>query len=188
MEISLIRHGRSLLSENDRITINDFRSWIEKYDSSGVNEEAAYPPETIKRAADAKVVITSDLKRSVESARLLNPEAKIISDPLFRETELPVCSTELFQLRLRPGIWAVILRLVWFSGYSRKCESLKEAKLRAEKAAKKLIDSSIEYGPIVLVGHGFMNILIAKELKKKGWKGRRKTASEHWGCTTYFFA
>ena len=185
MEISLIRHGKSQLTENDKITFAEFKNWIEKYDFNGVFEESIYPVVTVEKVAAAKVVVTSDLKRSVVSARLLNPKTKLISDPIFRETELPVNPTILYKVKLKPNTWAVILRLLWFSGYSHKCESLSDAKLRSKKAALQLIDYANEHKSIVLVGHGFFNMLIAKELKKSGWKGKRKAGAKHWNCTTY---
>ena len=185
MEISLIRHGKSQLTENDTITCLEFKKWVEMYDCNGVFEVSKYTSETLEIIATAKIVITSDLKRSVESAKLLNPEAKTIPDPLFRETELPTRSMKLFDLKLRPSIWAVILRLLWFSGYSNECESLSNAKIRAKKASQQLIDYADEYKSVVLVGHGFFNMLIATELQKKGWKGKRKTGAKHWNCTTY---
>lgn len=185
MEISLIRHGRSQLTENDQITFEKFKNWVEKYDFNGVFEESIYPVLTLEKVAAAKVVVTSDLKRSIVSARLLKPKTKIISDPIFRETELPVKPGILFKVKLKPNTWAVILRLLWFSGYSNECESLSQAKLRAKKAAQQLIGYATEHKSIVLVGHGFFNMLIAKELKRMGWKGKRKAGAKHWNCTTY---
>ncbi|MDV2684041.1 histidine phosphatase family protein [Alkalihalophilus lindianensis] len=185
MEISLIRHGKSQLTENDKITFADFKKWVEKYDLNGVFEESAYPEVTIEKVATAKVVVTSHLKRSIVSANLLNPNTKTISDPLFRETELPAKPTILFNVKLKPNNWAVFLRLLWFSGYSNKCESLSQAKLRAKKASQQLIGYANEHKSIVLIGHGFFNMLIAKELKKMGWKGKRNAGAKHWNCTTY---
>lgn len=80
-----------------------------------------------------------------------------------------------------------ILRCLWFSGYSDRCESLNNAKQRAKKAAEKLVDYAQEHQSVAFVGHGFINLLIAKELQKSGWKGKRKTGSKHWNCTTYYF-
>ncbi|KGM45695.1 histidine phosphatase family protein [Neobacillus niacini] len=185
MEISLIRHGKSLLTENDKITCLEFNKWVEKYDYNGVFEESAYPTATLEKVATANIVITSDLKRAVESARLLKPITKIISDPLFRETELPSNSSQLFNVKLKPSIWAIVLRILWFSGYSYQCESLNKAKFRANKASQQLIDYANEYKSVVLVGHGFFNMLIAKELQKKGWKGIRKRDAKHWDCMTF---
>lgn len=38
MEISLIRHGKSQLTENEKITCIGLRRWVEKYDYNGVHE------------------------------------------------------------------------------------------------------------------------------------------------------
>jgi broad specificity phosphatase PhoE len=186
MEISLIRHGKSKSTENNRITCQAFIDWVKKYDHNGVFEENSYPEETLNKIAAANIVITSDLKRSVESAKLLNPNIKAISVPLFRETELPTI-TKLWGVKLKPRIWALILRCLCFGGYSRGCESLSNAKGRAKKASELLVKYAQEHTSVVLIGHGFFNMLIAEELQKTGWKGKRKTSSTHWNCTTYSF-
>jgi broad specificity phosphatase PhoE len=185
MEISLVRHGRSQLIENDKLTCLDFKMWVEKYDNNGVFEESIFPSVTTEKIANTKIVITSDLKRSFQSAKLLNPKVKIKPDPLFRETELPGCTMKLLDIKLKPSKWAIILRLMWFCGYSYNCESVSDAKLRANKASQQLISYAEEFNSVVLVGHGFFNMLIAKELQKKGWKGKRKSVAKHWNCTTY---
>jgi broad specificity phosphatase PhoE len=186
MEISLIRHGKSLCIENKRIPCSEFKHWIGEYDFNGVFEEDSYPMETLEKIKKANVVITSDLKRSLESAKLLNSNLKTVSLPLFRETELPIPLRK-WTLTLQPNIWAIILRCLWLIGYSRECESFANAKLRAEKASELLIEYAQKHTSVVLVGHGFFNMLIAKELQKKGWKGKRKTNSKHWNCTSYSY-
>ena len=185
MEISLIRHGKSTCSKINRISCKEFGIWVEKYDYSGVFEEDSNPTVTLKKAATANIVLSSELKRSIDSANLLNPNLKAISDPLFRETELPIPLTNLWGIKLNSCIWAVILRCLWFSGYSRGCESLSNAIDRAKKASELLVKYAQEHTSVALVGHGFFNMLIAKELQKTGWKGKRKTSSKHWSCTTY---
>ncbi|WP_342429700.1 histidine phosphatase family protein [Neobacillus sp. FSL H8-0543] len=185
MEISLIRHGKSKLTENEKITCIEFKKWVEKYNNNGVFKESSYPAVALKKVAASNIVFTSDLQRSVESARLLNPGTKIISDRIFREIELPSNPTKLVGIKLKASIWAVILRVFWFSGYSNECESFSQAKLRASKASQQLIGYADVHKKIVLVGHGFFNMLIAKELQKLGWKGKRKPGAKHWSCTTY---
>lgn len=185
MEISLIRHGKSRWIDNSRITCQEFKIWVDKYDNNGVFEENYFPAVTLKIISTANIVITSDLQRSVESANLLNPNLKAISLSLYRETELPTPLTKLRGLKLNPNIWAVILRCLWFSGYSRGCESLSSAKYRSKKAAELLVEFAQELETVVLVGHGFFNMLIANELQKMGWEGKKKTSSKHWNCTTY---
>ncbi|MDY0406768.1 histidine phosphatase family protein [Virgibacillus sp. 179-BFC.A HS] len=141
--------------------------------------------ETLSKIKKANIVITSDLKRSIDSAKLLNLHGKYITDPLFREVEIPANISSLKGLTFKPATWSVISRLLWFCGYSRDCESLIHARVRAEKAANVLVEYAKEHTNVVLVGHGFFNMLIAKELRKMGFRGRRKTNSRHWGITTF---
>lgn len=185
MEISLIRHGKSKHIENNKITCLEFNRWVEHYDTNGVFQESTYPSVTLQKMTTSKLIITSDLTRSVESARLLNNGKDVISNPLFREIEMPTIPMKLFNMKLKPNIWAVILRLLWFTGYSNGCESMRDAKIRAVKASQQLIEHAEEYESVALVGHGFFNMLIAKELLSRGLKGKRKTRSKNWGCTTY---
>lgn len=185
MEISLIRHGRSMCTESNRIKCKEFKEWVEKYDCNGVFEEKYYPADTLEKIAKANIIITSDLTRSIESARLLNSNVTAVSDLLFRETELPIPSVR--GIKLNPSTWSLILRCLWFLGYSRGCESLHEAKDRAKKVSRLLVEYAKKHISIVLVGHGFFNMLIAKELQKMGWKGKKRPSSKHWNCTTYSF-
>ena len=57
---------------------------------------------------------------------------------------------------------------------------------RAIKAVVVLINNVEVHHLVALVGHGFFNMMIAKELQNRGWIGRRNTDSNHWKCTTYF--
>lgn len=178
MKIILVRHGRPLFNENRRITGTEFSLWVEQYDLSGVQEEISYP------MLKGSLVVTSNLKRSVHSAQLLSPNEKVIADPLFREVELPLMNVG---LRLSPRVWTVLLRFLWLSGYSRGCESYQEAKGRAQAASSRLIEWAGVHNSIILVGHGFFNMLIAKELINSGWKGKRRAGTKHWSSTTYTF-
>jgi broad specificity phosphatase PhoE len=185
MEITLIRHGKSTLTKNDKITLDKYNNWVKGYDNAGVFKEDSYPSETLEKIAKSNIVITSDLKRSIESAMLLNADFKSISDPLFRETELPTSLSRIGGLKLNPTIWTVLLRCLWFTGFSSSCESFSEARIRAKKAAEVLVGYAKEHKYVVLVGHGFFNMLVAKELQKMKLKGKRSTNSKHWNATTY---
>jgi broad specificity phosphatase PhoE len=184
MEITLIRHGKSLWTENKPIAGHEFKKWVEQYDSQGVYEETTFPQGTLEKIRTANIVITSDLKRSMESAKFLKPNVTVISNPLFRETGMPVAK---IGVKLNANTWAVLLRCLWFVGYSNGCESVSQAKRRAEAAARFLVKTAKEHQSVVLVGHGFFNRMIAKELLKVGWTGTRKTSAKHWGSTTYRF-
>lgn len=186
MEISLIRHGKSKWNDNRWVNYQGFKNWISQYDRHGIFEEnKPYPFTTLKKAEAAAIILSSDLKRSIDSATVLKPDFSGPSLQIFREIEFPSVPELVKRLKLHPSSWAVILRVSWFGGYSKECESYKEANQRAGKAAELLIEYAEQYNSVVLVGHGFFNFLIAKWLKKKGWKGPKNSSFKHWESTTY---
>nr|WP_249316651.1 histidine phosphatase family protein [Bacillus sp. FJAT-50079] len=183
----MIRHGTSKYTENNRITCKQFKNWVEKYDDHGVFAEKSYPLETVNKMAAANMIVTSDLVRTVESAKLLHSHINVISALMFRETELPNPMTNFWGIKLNPSLWALFLRCLWICGYSQQCESFISAKQRAKTAAAQLVKYAKDHHTVVLVGHGFFNMLIAKELRNMGWKGKRKASAKHWACTTYTY-
>ncbi|OLS36296.1 histidine phosphatase family protein [Alkalihalophilus pseudofirmus] len=185
MEISLIRHGKSQFNEKKRVTCEEFERWVDGYNTSGVHKQANYPSETLLKSTSANVLITSDLKRSMESAAILHPEGITITHSLFRETELPTLHAKHLSIRLKPSTWAVLLRLLWLAGYSNGCESFSEAKGRAVIATEQLIFYAKQSQSVAVVGHGFFNRFISKELQKRGWTGKKRAGTKHWSCTTY---
>jgi broad specificity phosphatase PhoE len=68
--------------------------------------------------------------------------------------------------RFSPFTWAFFLRIAWLCGFSGGVESAR-AKVRANTAAQRLQLIANE-GPVLLLGHGFMNRLIAKQLESAG--------------------
>ncbi|MGB7999206.1 MAG: histidine phosphatase family protein [Anaerobacillus sp.] len=183
MEISLIRHGKSLCRASEPLSYRSFKDWMIEYDHVGAAEEDAYPSDSIEKVLSSELVFTSDLKRSVQSALLLSPALTPKSDTTFREVELPTFIHVPDTIKVKPNVWAVILRVMWFLGYSKGCESFTSAKKRAVQAALKLSEAAKEHTSIVLVGHGFFNKMIAKELKRRGWRSRN-ISTKHWVCTT----
>lgn len=89
MKISLIRHGPSKLMDNQPMTCQEFKNWMKNYALHGVFPEKTYPPETLKRMITSNIILTSNLKRALESAHCLKPNTVTTSNPLFREAELP---------------------------------------------------------------------------------------------------
>jgi len=132
----------------------------------------------------ATCVFASDRPRALHTAELLGAPQPPIIDPRFREIEFPVDFP--LHLRLPALVWTALALLVWRLGYSPRCESSAAAKRRARTVAGLLVQEAYRHtGPIVLVAHGGINRLIAKELRRSGWHGPRLPHSRHWGCTTY---
>jgi broad specificity phosphatase PhoE len=146
-----------------------FATWVRDYDAASI-DAAVPPPATLSARAEAMAcIVTSNLKRARESARLVAPNRPILSDALFAEAEIPAAIP--LRLALAPRYWSVFARVLWFCGWSRGVESLREARVRAQRAAERLAALAVEHGSVMLVGHGMMNWLIARALRRGGWSG-----------------
>lgn len=97
---------------------------------------------------------------------------------MFGETNIPHFGRG--SLSLPVGVWVVLLRVMWLFGFSKNGESFKQAKKRARLAADKLIALAEVHQDVLLVGHGFFNHFIAKELKKRGWQMSSKPSNGYW--------
>jgi broad specificity phosphatase PhoE len=183
MSITLIRHGPPTVSLRTPIWGSEFRDFVEQYEAAKINLNA-YPPLSAKRAMSrAHIVFSSHRPRAIHTAELLESPMRPIVDERFREIEFPVDFPA--PLRFPALTWTALAVMLWRLGYSPNCEPLRLARRRARQMAELLMTHSEQAGPVVLVAHGGINRLIAKELRRRGWQGPRLPHSRHWGCTTY---
>ncbi len=175
-----MRHGKPVLAQAGWITAAEMEQWIEQYNLAVVAVDSA-PATNISLANAVTTIVTSTTPRAVSSAQALGCNAAV-ADALFCEAQLPLASWRF--LRLPAVVWTAFFRLLWLCGYSRGSGSIQVTKTRAKAAAQKLITLA-EKGPVLLVGHGIMNRLIAKELVAAGWVGPDRHASGCWDVNTY---
>ncbi|MFS2222853.1 histidine phosphatase family protein [Pantoea sp. B65] len=179
MAIILMRHGRPDHQSPTRISALAMEQWCEQYNLSLVSD---LPPErSVVIAQHADVIVTSTLPRALSSLEKLGMQAND-SDALYSEVELPILPFA--GLHLPPAFWLSFWRLLWFCGYSGSVESFKSASERARRAAQQLVRLS-EQGTVLLVGHGIMNKMIARELRKRGWQAEKHASSRHWSTAIY---
>jgi broad specificity phosphatase PhoE len=181
MRITLLRHGKPSFELKGKVRGRDLGSVAKSYDLSGI--EDAPPEETLRAMQKAPFVVCSQLRRSVESAEALGFSQAEVRDPLFDETLIPTLARGVIPLPL--GVWILVLRLMWMFGFSRNGESLLDARKRAKQAAARLVEFAEEHGDVLLVGHGFINYFIAKELRKSGWLGPSRPGNGYWGYACY---
>ncbi len=67
--------------------------------------------------------------------------------------------------------WRLLFRSAWFCGLSRHTESIAVSNRRARAAAERLVELAEAHGCVLLIGHGIMNILIGRQLRRLGWSG-----------------
>lgn len=177
----MIRHGKPAFELKGIARAKNLDQIAKNYDLSGI--VGAAPKETITEIQEARFVVCSHLTRSIESAKALGFSKVHIKDPLFCETRIPLFNGGNIPLPI--SVWIVVLRLMWLFGFSRNGESLVDSRRRARRAASKLVELAEEYENVLLVGHGFMNHFIAKELKKGGWLGPSKPGKGFWEYGIY---
>ncbi len=181
MKITLMRHGKPELSLSGHTAAGALCDIIMAYDASGI---ADHPTEAaINAAKNHNIVVSSDLPRALQSAKALGVDKIHSADALFREATLPHFSNG--SLKLPMSGWLVILRCIWFCGYSQNGETFLAAKTRAKAAAERLIMLAREFNSVLLVGHGFINYFIAKELLSNHWVGPPKPGRGYWEYGAY---
>ncbi|PQP01620.1 MULTISPECIES: histidine phosphatase family protein [Pseudomonas] len=175
-----MRHGQPKLATTEKISALDMKDWIEHYDRSEITDHAV-PDASMQLAATATAIVSSSAPRALASVQALGLKPVLV-DALFCEAQLPYGHWK--RPRLSPFTWAFILRILWLCGYSRKVESARTAMMRASLAAQRLQALASE-GPVLLVGHGFMNRMIAKQLVAGGWTRQKHNGSRYWSATVY---
>jgi broad specificity phosphatase PhoE len=185
MKIVLLRHGKPDMPAFGKLKASEMCQWIESYNLAGIDQELIPPTRTTEMAASCNAIVCSDLPRSVESANALKSKGEhdILSDALFREMDLPCTNWTL--LRLSPTIWVVLFRILWFLGFSPRCESYYSARLRAITGAQRLKELAAEHGSVLLVGHGLLNRFLAKELLSTDWEGSASPGKQYWEFGVY---
>jgi broad specificity phosphatase PhoE len=186
MRIVLLRHGKPDVPKLGKLRASEIYQWIESYNSAGLNIEHRPSREAIEIANNCNTIVCSDLPRSIESARALGVREVNHIESMFREMGLPYASFP--SPKLSPNIWAALFRVLWFFGYSSNGESLREAKLRASNGASMLKEIAANTGSVLLVGHGFVNRFIAKELLSNGWQGPASPGKKYWEFGIYEYA
>lgn len=67
MEIIILRHGKPDIPSLTRISPFPFSEWINSYNASGLSSSSKPTLEAIEIARKSKVVVCSDLSRSIQS-------------------------------------------------------------------------------------------------------------------------
>ncbi|HEV2670660.1 MAG TPA: histidine phosphatase family protein [Gemmatimonadales bacterium] len=181
--IILSRHGKPAWDYRTPIPGRAFAGWRRGEDNAPLDPSSRPSTEVAQLVRTASCVVTSPLRRSLESAHLLAPSSVPVTDALFREAELP-CGFR-SGAQLRPDVWVVLARSAWFCGWSDGMESFAAARERASQAARLLTARAEAHDAIAVVGHGMMNIFIARALRARGWRGPRIPSPGHWSFGVY---
>ncbi|HEX3755523.1 MAG TPA: hypothetical protein VHV26_10655 [Rhizomicrobium sp.] len=183
LRIILIRHGQPAIALRPRTSHRGFRDYIDAYEAAGL-DPASLPPEELRDLVkELDSVFTSDRPRSRQSAAALAPHAVLMADPLFAEA--PLAPPPIPLLNMPVPSWAVVARLLWHAGYHPEIENVRKAKHRAVQAADILTDTARATGAAALVAHGYFNMMIGRELRRRGFSWRGSHRVRYWNAVIY---
>ncbi len=181
MKIVLLRHGEPDFDFAEKVKAREIHKLVESYNACGIKD---HPPVGVaEKVQQCKIVVCSNLPRSIQSAEALGVDKVHVSDSLFREAGLPYARWGL--ISISPRIWAVLFRALWFIGFSANGESFISTKQRAGACAQRLAEIAKEHESVLFIGHGFINRFIAKELLSKGWEGPTNPGKYFWEYGVY---
>ena len=180
-----MRHGVPACDHRTPIRGRDLARWTRQYDAAPLDLSSVPPAALRTRAATMRCVVTSTLRRSIDSAALLAPERSVLREALFDEVGIPTAIS--LPVAMRAVYWGNVARVAWAFGWSPGTETLRAAITRAEQAADRLVTLARTHGSVMLVGHGMLNSLINRALRQRGWIGAGPPR-KYWGCVALEYA
>ena len=183
--IILARHGQPALSREVRLSASEYRDWWARYELGGLQTGQSPPDDLVALARGAALVIASTRLRAIESATLLTAESSFSFDDLYIEAPLPPPPWPEW-IRIGPRAWGFFARFWWwwFDHHAGE-ESVREARERALLAARRLADLAAEGQDVLLVAHGFFNLMIGRALKSMGWRRTFGRGYRYWTVRRY---
>ncbi len=180
----MARHGRVDIAACDKVTPLEFGQWVARYNRAGIYDSDIPDRCTVDRIKRCHYVVCSDLPRSIESARRLGiADIDLVSSD-FRECEMPYSEWQWPELPI--AVWSFLFRFLQFIGVSFTAESYSEAKKRSIVCARQLSWLAREHGSVLFVGHGALNWLLHKNLRRIGWSGPARVNRGYWALTEYY--
>lgn len=172
--IYLLRHAEVAIEKPGWGKAEKVREYKKQYKAAPVKKEI---PGKLRSIADSlsgiSKIYSSELPRSKQTARLLfGDSARFVTDSRLNEIEYPVLNNKLIKLPVK--FWLSLSRGLWMLNLNKKeANSLKEEKDRIRELAIELTAISEKEENVFIVGHGFLNRLLLKELKNTGWEVER---------------
>ncbi|HWA62225.1 MAG TPA: histidine phosphatase family protein [Caulobacteraceae bacterium] len=183
--VILVRHGEPALSRKIRLSSQAYRDWWGRYEESGLKMEQEIPKGLARMAGQAGFMIASTRVRSIQTAQALSGGRAFAEDPLFIEAPLPPPAWPGW-VKLSPRLWGFVSRVWWwFFNHTDGQESRAEAQLRAEEAARQLVDLAAGGQDVLVVAHGFFNAMVGESLKRAGWRCTLDQGFRYWSARRF---
>ena len=183
--ITLARHGEPALSRRVRLDAAGYRRWWATYETGGILPGQTPPPGLLDIARRADVIFASVRPRAIETAQAVAGGKTFAREPLLVEAPLPPPSLPRW-VRLSPKIWGFVARAAWwFFGHSEGQETRAAAEVRARAAVDRLTEAAGSGRDVLVLAHGFFNAMLARELKRRGWRQVSGRGHRYWTARRY---
>ena len=178
--IILVRHGLSSHVHRGRVDRAGVERWREAYDAAGIQPHPPPPAALMTLAEAATHIVASDLRRAIESARMLAPGRDIRIEPLLAESPMPVPR---WPTPLPLGVWGLAMYFRWSVRRARGIDVDEPDWARAAAAVKWLRDLVADGSTALVVTHGIFRKLLATHLQQANWQwvGTQR-GYDHWSA------
>jgi broad specificity phosphatase PhoE len=182
--ITLARHGEPALSRKVRLSSKEYRAFWARYELMGLLPGQSPPDALIAFVEDCDTLISSTRLRAIESAQAVGKGKAFTQDEVLIEAPLPPPNWP--WIKLSPRIWGFMARFHWwFFNHHQGEESRKQAEARADQAAAKLEAIADTGQNVVVLAHGFFNILIGRALIRRGWRRTIREGYKYWSTRRF---
>jgi broad specificity phosphatase PhoE len=183
--ITLARHGEPALSRKVKLTAREYGEFWAKYEVGGLKPGQTAPPMLIGFVEKADVLVASPRIRAVESLQIVAGERDFMHEPLLIEAPLPPPPWPSW-VRMSPRHWGFWARFWWwFFNHHAGEESRRQAETRADEAAARLETLADGDRHVVVLAHGFFNVLIGRALRRRGWKMVLREGYKYWSTRRF---
>ncbi len=182
--IVLARHGEPALSRRIRLNAAGYRRWWAAYEDGGILAGQTPPTELIDLARHADIIFASTRRRAVETADAVVGGKNFVRDAMFVEAPLPPPPLPGF-LKLGPKAWGTIARFTWWFGYHGGQETRAQAQARARAGSERLAAAALNGTDVLLIAHGFFNLMVGLELKRLGWRRVQDRGFKYWATRRF---
>lgn len=182
MKIVLMRHGRPLLHleaiKNERKSAAQTGAVIRDYEFSELDPKQQPPATSVDVANGCDAIFCSPILRAIGSVKMLGLANEARVEACFAESAHPYMNWRWPKLKF--FTWCFLFRVAWFFGFAKNGEAISLSRQRAQISADMLGQAALQTPAVFLLGHGFINHLIAAKLKQQGWRKSATTGHGYW--------
>jgi broad specificity phosphatase PhoE len=173
------------LSRKVRLSAGEYREFWARYEIMGLLPGQTPPAVLSGFVEQCDLLIASTRLRAIESAQTVGGGRAFDQEALLIEAPLPPPNWPSW-IRLSPKLWGFFARFWWwFFNHHEGGETRRQAEARADQAAAKLHELALGGQNVVVLAHGFFNFLIARALKRRGWRPTLREGYKYWSTRRF---